>query len=280
MKNLFSDKSGFSPSQLKIADFIERYPEEMLFMTEQEIADRLGTSIATVSRFWRAVGYENAKAFKLKLRETSDKTPAVKLEKTISEMDASSLPVKMLEQAVHHLQETSKKTDPDDLEQAARLMASARRVYVYAPGPSLSLGELLSYRLSRFGMSIRLMAGSGHELLESLAHLEQDDVVLIFSFTRMLPETEVILDCVSRVRNAAIMITDREDFRYGTPAQLSFFVSRGDMGEFHSMVTPLLLVEQLILSIGMLNKEQVLKKLDDLGKLRTRYADKLPRGKA
>ena len=34
-------------------------------MTEQEIADRLGTSIATVSRFWRAVGYDNAKAFKL-----------------------------------------------------------------------------------------------------------------------------------------------------------------------------------------------------------------------
>ena len=46
------------------------------------------------------------------------------------------------------------------------------------------------------------------------------------------------------------------------------------------MVTPLLLIEQLILSIGMLNKEKVLRKLDYLGELRTRYADKLPRGKA
>lgn len=183
MKNWFPDKSGFSPSQLKIADFIERYPEEMLFMTEQEIADRLGTSIATVSRFWRAVGYDNAKAFKLKLRESSDSTPAVKLEKTISRLDASSLPVKMLEQAKHHLQDTIERIHPDELEEAAGLMASARRVYIYAPGPSLSLGELLSYRLSRFGMSVRIMAGSGHELLESLAHLESEDVVLIFSFT-------------------------------------------------------------------------------------------------
>lgn len=280
MKNWFSDKSGLSPSQLKIADFIERYPEEMLFMTEQEIADRLGTSIATVSRFWRAVGYDNAKAFKLKLRESSDSTPAVKLEKTISRLDASSLPVKMLEQAKHHLQDTIERIHPEELEEAAGLMASARRVYVYAPGPSLSLAELLSYRLSRFGMSVRIMAGSGHELLESLAHLESEDVVLIFSFTRMLPETDVILDCVSRVQNAAIMITDREDFRYGTPARISFYVSRGDMVEFHSMVTPLLLIEQLILSIGMLNKEKVLRKLDYLGELRTRYADKLPRGKA
>ena len=94
--------------------------------------------------------------------------------------------MKMLEQAKQHLQDTIERIHPDELEEAAGLMASARRVYIYAPGPSLSLGELLSYRLSRFGMSVRIMAGSGHELLESLAHMESEDVVLIFSFTRML----------------------------------------------------------------------------------------------
>ncbi|MNW13603.1 hypothetical protein D3C71_2116040 [compost metagenome] len=52
------------------------------------------------------------------------------------------------------------------------------------------------------------------------------------------------------------------------------------MGEFHSMVTPLLLIEQIILSIGLLNKEKVLSKLEYLGELRAKYADKLPRGKA
>ncbi|MEK3732491.1 MurR/RpiR family transcriptional regulator [Paenibacillus sp. FSL M8-0334] len=279
MINLFPDKSALSPSQLKIADFIERYPEEMLFMTEQEIADRLGMSIATVSRFWRAVGYDNAKAFKLKLRNASDITPALKLENTMSRMDASSLPLVMLEQVMEHLQTTAEKTRPDEVEQAAGIIAGARRLYVYAPGPSLSLGDLIAYRLSRFGISVRMMAGSGHELLESLVNLEKRDAVLVFSFTRMLPETEVILDCASRVGCPALMITDREDLRYGTSAEVSFCVSRGDMGEFHSMVTPLLLVEQLILSIGLMSREEVLNKLDYLGELRARYADKLPRGK-
>jgi len=280
MMSLFADKSGFSPSQLKIADFIERYPEEMLFMTDQEIADRLGTSIATVSRFWRFAGYDNAKAFKQKLRDPSHPTPAVKLAETISRMDPGSLPLRMLEQAIRHLQDTADKIHPDELEQAAGLMAGARRVYIYAPGPSLSLGHLLSYRLSRFGLSIRIMAGSGHELLESLANVTREDAVLVFSFARMLPETEVILDCAGRVGCPVILVTDREDFRFGTSAQVSFYVSRGDMGEFHSMMTPLLLVEQLILSIGMRNKEEVLERLGYLGELRSRYADKLPRGKA
>ncbi|GJM70632.1 hypothetical protein HMSSN036_28480 [Paenibacillus macerans] len=142
------------------------------------------------------------------------------------------------------------------------------------------MGDLLFYRLSRFGMSVRMMAASGHELLESLAHVQREDVVLLFNFTRLLPETEVILDCVKRVGCSAVMITDREEFRYGAQVEAAFYVSRGEMGEFHSMVTPLLLIEQMILSIGLFNKEKVLSKLEYLGELRARYAGKLPRGKA
>ncbi len=277
---LFPEKNGLSPGQLKIADFIERHPEDMLFMTEREIADRIGTSVATVSRFWRAVGSENAKSFKLKLRESVDATPALKLEKTMSGLDASSLPEKMLEQSIRHLELTAARIRPDELERTAALIASARRLYIHAPGPALSLGELMAYRLNRFGLSVRLTAGSGHELLESLAHLQPDDVVFAFSFARMLPETEVILDCSARIGAAAVLVTDREELMYGTAAREAFCVSRGEVGEFHSMMAPLLLVEQLILGIGLLDRERMLGKLDRLAELRDRYADRLPRGRA
>lgn len=280
VKGMFGDRKGFSSGYLKIVSFIERHPDEVLFMTEQEIADRLGISIATVSRFWRAAGYENGKEFRQKLRMALDTTPALKMETTISRLDPTSLPMKMLEQAKVHLRETAEQTEPEELQRAASLMAAARRVYVYAPGPAAALGELLIYRLSRFGLSVRMMAASGHEVLESLAQVQGDDVVVLFHFTRLLPETEVVLDCIGRAGCAAVMITDREEFRYGARADAAFYVSRGEMGEFHSMVTPLLLIEQLILSIGLLNREQVISRLEALGELRKRYADKLPRGKA
>lgn len=280
LKGILPGQAGFSPGQRKIADFIERHPEEVLFLTEQELADRLGISIATVSRFWRTAGYESGKEFRHKLRYALDTTPAVKMETTISRLDHTSLPMKMLEQATLHLRETAEKTEPEELQRAASLMAGARRIYVYAPGPAIALGELLTYRLSRFGLSVRLMAASGHEVLESLAHVQQDDVVMLFHFTRLLPETEVVMDCVRRTGCGAVMITDREEFRYGAPVDAAFYVSRGEMGEFHSMVTPLLLIEEMILSIGLLNREQVLSRLEALGELRKLYADKLPRGKA
>ncbi|MBW4837895.1 MAG: MurR/RpiR family transcriptional regulator, partial [Paenibacillaceae bacterium] len=84
---LFAKQVKFSPGHQKIADFIERHPDEALFMTEQELADRVGTSIATVSRFWRTAGYENGKDFRLRLRQAIDTTPAHKLEATISRLD-------------------------------------------------------------------------------------------------------------------------------------------------------------------------------------------------
>lgn len=276
--NLFAHKDQLSPGHQKIADFIERHPEDMLFMTEQEIADRLGTSIATVSRFWRAVGYDNAKAFKIRLRTSEDTTPALKLNKTISRMDTDSLPVQLLEASVAHLQETLSHMKSGDLEQAAVLFSEARRVYVYAPGPSAGLAELLSFRLSRFGMTVVLLAGGGHELLETLMHMQKEDVVLMLCFTRLLPEAEVILDYASNTGSQAVLVTDREDLLYGMGASISFYVSRGELGEFHSMVTPLLLMEQMVLAVGLKQKEQALAQLERLGELRSRYADKLPRG--
>jgi len=276
--NLFAHKEQLSPGHQKIADFIERHPEDMLFMTEQEIADRLGTSIATVSRFWRAVGYDNAKAFKIRLRTSEDTTPALKLNKTISRMDTDSLPVQLLEASVAHLQETLSHMKSGDLEQAAVLFSEARRVYVYAPGPSAGLAELLSFRLSRFGMTVVRLAGGGHELLETLMHMQKEDVVLLLCFTRLLPEAEVILDYASNTGSQAVLVTDREDLLYGLGASISFYVSRGELGEFHSMVTPLLLMEQMVLAVGLKQKEQALAQLERLGELRSRYADRLPRG--
>ncbi|KAA9002385.1 MurR/RpiR family transcriptional regulator [Paenibacillus spiritus] len=277
---IFPEQAGFTPGERKIAAFIENHADEVLFLTEQALADRIGTSIATVSRFWRSAGYDSGKDFRRKLRAASAHTPAVKLETTISRMDPDSLPLHTLEQSILHLRETAGRIAPGQLEEAAALLAGANLIYLHAPGPAAALGELLRYRLSRFGLTVRLMPASGHELLEPLAHVQAGDAVLLFNFTRLLPETEVILDYVKEKGCPAVMITDREEFRDGASVKVSFYVRRGERGEFHSMVAPLLLVEQIILSIGLSMKEQVLSRLENLGKLRAKYADRLPRGRA
>lgn len=69
---------AFSPNQRIIADFIQKNEQRVVYMTEQEMADELHLSIASVSRFWKAAGYKHAKDFKNRLRFRFESTPSVK----------------------------------------------------------------------------------------------------------------------------------------------------------------------------------------------------------
>ncbi|MNC38791.1 hypothetical protein D3C75_874160 [compost metagenome] len=55
------------------------------------------------------------------------------------------------------------------------------------------------------------------------------------------------------------------------------YAGRGEVWEFHSMVGPTYIIENLILGVGLLHKDSSLRKLDKLQQLRARYGGKLQR---
>ena len=63
------DVSKLTASQKKIADFIEKSGEHILYYSETELAKALQVSNATISRFWKSIGYDNFKSFKATIKE-------------------------------------------------------------------------------------------------------------------------------------------------------------------------------------------------------------------
>ena len=63
------DVSKLTPSQKRIADFIEKSGEHILYYSETELAKVLQVSNATISRFWKRIGYDNFKSFKATIKE-------------------------------------------------------------------------------------------------------------------------------------------------------------------------------------------------------------------
>ncbi|WP_151735171.1 MurR/RpiR family transcriptional regulator ['Paenibacillus yunnanensis' Narsing Rao et al. 2020] len=267
----------FSPNQRILADFIPKNEQRILYMTEQEIADELGLSIASVSRFWKAAGYKHAKDFKSKLRFRFESTPSEKMRDAMQRTDGGSLPRKLLEITSHHLEETGKYLNEALLQEAIDALAGARQIYIYSPGPCAGLAELMAYRMARYGLVLRKMAASGHELLEALLHAGAKDVVVVFGFVQLLPETEVILDYAREAGYRIILITDRLVFPRSQDADIVLYAGRGEVWEFHSMVGPTYIVENLILGVGLLHKDRSLRKLEKLQQLRARFGGKLPR---
>ncbi|MGE7933190.1 MurR/RpiR family transcriptional regulator [Viridibacillus arvi] len=114
----------------------------------------------------------------------------------------------MLKLSTHHLEETLLHFSSENFQKAIDALAISKKIYIYSPGPSEGLGNLIDFRLSRFGLSIHFMPKSGHEIFESLIHLTDQDVVLIFGFVKLHPETKVILKYSQEVGAKSIVMTD------------------------------------------------------------------------
>lgn len=245
-------------------------------MNEKDIAAEVPTSIASVSRFWQAVGYANLKDFKSSLLETDAITPAKKMSNIFNKISGGDLPGDMLERTASYLQDTSYKLSRENFNLAVEAMSQARRVYVFAPGPSEGLGSLLQFRLNRFGVDIRLMPKSGIEVYEALLQLTPHDVILMFGFHKMAPEIQVILEYAAESSSKTIIITDRLVSDLNDYASIVLYVCRGQLWEFHSMVAPTAVVESLIIAVGHRIEQQALSTLDSLQNLRRRFANLIP----
>ncbi|PZD97566.1 MurR/RpiR family transcriptional regulator [Paenibacillus sambharensis] len=270
------DTGNLSPNQYKIADYIQKNTQLVLLSTEQEIADALGLSIASVSRFWRSVGYTNLKDFKAKAREQLEITPAAKMKSIMHKVQGDRRQHELLDMAVSNLEETMAHFDAGQFDQAVHALTGAERVFIYGQGPSQGLVELLYYRMTRLGLEMKRMR-NGSELFEDLIHVTERDLVVLFCFIRMLPESKVILEQAKQAGYRTLLITDRLVSDFTDLADYTLFASRGEMWEFHSMVAPTFLIENLIIAVGMHNQEASLRKLEELSRLRKQYAADLPR---
>ncbi|MNE60860.1 hypothetical protein D3C80_1560350 [compost metagenome] len=74
-----------------------------------------------------------------------------------------------------------------------------------------------------------------------------------------------------------LLITDRLISDFSDQTDIALFASRGETWEFHSMIAPTFLIENLIIAVGKRNQEAHLHKLDELNKLRKKYGSELPR---
>ncbi|MEK4762346.1 MurR/RpiR family transcriptional regulator [Viridibacillus sp. FSL E2-0187] len=268
---------NLTPNQKILADYIQKNMTSILYSTETEIADQLNLSNATVSRFWKTIGYRNFKDFKNNLKEHIEISPANKLENIMQQVETSDLQTQMLKLSTHHLEETLLHFSSENFQKAIDALVMSKKIYIYSPGPSEGLGKLIDFRLSRFGLSIYYMPKSGHEIFESLVHLTDQDVVLIFGFVKLHPETKVILDYSKEVGAKSIVMTDCLISDFNTTADIILFSSRGELWEFHSMIAPTFLIENLIIGVGKELKENSISKLEELNSLRSKYKDLLPR---
>lgn len=271
------DFQKLSDNQKRIADFVEKNVQRIAYLTEWDIAHALHISTATVSRFWRAVGYRNYKHFKSEMQKRAEISPSSKLRDFIDKVSDEDLAGSMLEKGIHCLEQTSAHLSRGAFQSAVDAMCAAETIYIYAPGPSAGVGQLLEFRLNRIGKPVRLFQKGGSELFESLINVKPTDLVVLFSFIRMLAEATVIQQYSKSVGFRTVLITDMLVSDMNEKFETVLFANRGPLSEFHSMVAPTLLAESLAVGVSKTLRPRSLEKLESLRALRKRFEKTLPR---
>lgn len=104
-----------------------------------------------------------------------------------------------------------------------------------------------------------------------MVNITGNDLVLLFSFSRFLGETRILLDHCNKINCPVILFTDLFATQEEMPSRLTFYCYRGEPNEYHSMTVPLLVLDLIILNLMQASKNS-LTSSHYLEKLRAEYA--------
>ena len=253
-------------SEAEIIDYISNNPREFLQDSIGAVSQKLGVSGTTLSRFARRVGCEDYKGLKrLVSQQEQPVGPAAKLLETQQGFTVENW---MLRQQLC-LEKTLEGLDPQAFEQAAQALLDCHRVFIHAKSASASLGQLLLFRLRRLGIEAILLPSGGSEVLEGLSQARSDDLVVLFSFSKVSREGRMILEYQKQAGYRTLAFTsylpepDRAD--------MNLFVYRGETKEYHSMTAPAALIDALVVAVSEKLGDEAVQRLSNLHRLKKAY---------
>lgn len=255
----------------KLLDYIANHTDEFLFSSIGQLARRLELSEATVSRFVRHVGCRDYKELKqVVMRQSALDGPAARLAETIGGEEFTAGAWLRRQQA--YLQKTLENLDENAVQSAVQALAEARRVFIHARSASSSLAQLLFFRLRRLGIEVSLLPSGGSEVLEGLAQVEREDLVVLFSLSKVSQEGKVILRTQKEVGYRTLAFCSRMYVPEEERADIQLFAYRGEEGEYHSMAAPAALVDALVVALSQRMGAESARRLSRLHQMKKAYA--------
>ena len=269
---LISDHySSLTKSEKIIANFLRKNQEESAFLSAAEIAKRLDLSEATLVQLARTLGFCSYPAMRSVLQENFRQrvTHSARLRGRLEETKQNGdIFERLTVTEIDYLTQALDSIDRKQLDKAVELIRTHNKIYVLGLGPSISLVDLLEIRLHRFGKEVVPLKAYGREVIDSMLVMKPDDLVFVICFFDQNPTLQLVLDYSHKVGATVIMLTDTLDTILGDKADVVLSARRGPVGEFHSLVVPMTVINALLLSVASVDQEHIMPVLDRLDSLR------------
>lgn len=256
-------------AEQKILDYINTNTDTFLFSSIGQLAQQLELSDATVSRFARHVGCRDFKALKALVMEQAS-GPAVKMAGTLQQEESFS-PQSWLTRQQEYLEKTAQLLSTQEFKTAVEAICSARTVFLHGKNASAALAQLLHFRLRRLGLQVSLLPSGGSELLEGLSQAAENDLVVLFSFSKLSREGRILLERSRAAGYRTLAFVGRTCLPAEERADVSLFAYRGTEKEYHSMAAPAALLDALAVAAAERLGAESAERLQSLHQMKKDY---------
>jgi DNA-binding MurR/RpiR family transcriptional regulator len=259
---------GLSPKERAVATFLGDHREEAAFLPAAEIAQRLGTSDATVVRAVKALGYAGIPELKRELIDVlrARATPASRLGSSLE--DVGEDPLGHAIDLELELLESARSIDRAAFGRAVDLLAGAERVLAYGLGPKGPPADYFALRLARLGRPARSIGSSGLLLADQLLDVRADDVLLLLSFERLDRDSEMTLARANALGVPVVLLTDTLGPKLADRVDVALPVLRGRSGALSGGATTMAVLDALLLGVAVRDRGRSLAALGELNELR------------
>jgi len=198
-----ASRDRLSATEQKIADAIL---DDIAFAASasiDQLAVKAAVSIATISRFAKAVGCEDIRDLKLKLAQAS--AVGTRFLSEVPAVEESAFYTQICSDVESTLRANLARFVEEDFRAAAGLLNAARLIYIGGMGGgSTMLADEVQFRIARLGKAVT--AYHDPVLLRMLAAtLTEQDVLVLLSVTGVTPELLEVAD-IAREYGAQIIV--------------------------------------------------------------------------
>ncbi len=266
--------SSFSKGQRKIAKYIMEFYDKAAFMTAGKLGKTVGVSESTVVRFAVELGYEGYPQMQKAMQEmvlnrlTSVQRMGVASDR-IGDQDVVSM---VLQSDAEKLRQTSEVLSREDFHASVDAMLRAKKIYILGVRSTSALANFLGYYLNFMFSNVHIITASGEsEMFEKLVAVNEDDVVIAFSFPRYSRATA---KAVQYCRTTGAKVVGLTDSRFSPLGQNCdhVLVAKSDMVSLvDSLVAPLSVVNALIVALAASREQTLSKTFDTLERVWDEY---------
>ena len=183
-------------SEQKIAKYILDYPQDVLYMTINELSVKSKSSPAAVVRFCKSMRANGFGHLKVRLSSALGKEESIGYMDIEDQESVASIVKKTLSNNVQTLENTAHQIDHQTVLQVVEMFQEAETIYVYGVGASFLIAEDIAQKWRRLGK--KTYAVSDYHLLVSAMATQNDDAV--FFGISYSGETKEVLSLVEKAK--------------------------------------------------------------------------------